>query len=185
MVHREYQFSHGQQKLGNVLPHFGGLIPVMQQRSFVASDSTDRVVELYSTVGTALIIESSTGISYTNQTGGTSCLQPYVEGVLVPFENDHDLDYRFISLEIDLHKYFHWKWGTTGATSGISEEDADALDQMLKDRKIIDWFAVNRDQLKNSHEAWIHVTVKSDHVFYCHGFGPYPRPGILTWANSD
>ena len=149
------------------------------------SDVTERVVELYSTVGTALIIEHTTGISYTNQTGGTACLQPSAEGVLVPFENDYGLDHKFMSLEIDLSKYFASTCGTSGTTTGITDSDADTIDKMLQHRNLIDWFSVNRERLEDSHESWIHVMVKSDHAFYCHGFGPYPRSGILTWANSD
>ncbi len=146
---------------------------------------SERVIELYSTVGTALILEMPTGIRYTNQAGGTSCLQPSAEGILIPFENDYDINRQFLSLEIELATYFESAWGTSGATGGINLRDADAIDDMLCQRKLIQWFHVDRKQLHSSFEAWVHVIVLGDHSFYCHGFGPYPRSGILTWANSD
>lgn len=154
-------------------------------RSMTNDPVFERIVELSSTVGTALILDYPTGIGYTNQVGGTACLQPTSEGVLIPFENDYDTDRTFMSLEIELNEHFQTAWGGSGATSGINADDADAVDGLLRARTLIDWFRVDRDRLRDSCESWIHVTVISDHAFYCHGFGPYPRAGILTWANSD
>lgn len=145
----------------------------------------ERVVELHSTVGTSLILCFPTGIAYTNQAGGTSCLQPIAEGVLISFENDWDLEGNFLSLEIDLYNYFQQVWQGTGATSGLTIRDADSIDELLRNRQLINWFHVDRDLLQSSMEAWVHVSVLGDHPFYCHGFGPYPRNAILTWANSD
>ena len=141
------------------------------------------VVELSGTIGAVLIIEQQTGISYTNQTGGTSCNQPCTEGVLIPLENDYIKRPR--SLETDLSEYFRFASGTSGATSGISDADAGELDKILQNRKLLDWIAVNRVKLKESHEAWLHVNVKSDFPLLCHGFDLYPRRGIVTWENSD
>jgi len=146
---------------------------------------SDRIIELFSTVGTALILNFPTGIGYTNQAGGTACLQPTAEGVLIPFENDYDTEGQFLSLETDLAKYFESAWGSSGASSGINAQDADAIDALLRQRNLFRWFCVDREKLKSSFEAWIRVTVHCDHSFYCRGFGPYPRNGILTWANSD
>lgn len=145
----------------------------------------ERVIELSSTVGTALILEFPTGIRYTNQAGGTSCLQPSAEGVLIPIENDYYIKGEFHSFEIDLARYFESAWGVSGAPCGIRARDADAIDEMLRQRNLIEWFYVDRKQLQSSFEAWVNVVVLGDHSFYCHGFGPYPRRGILTWENSD
>ena len=144
-----------------------------------------RIVELYDTVGTSLIIRYPTGIEYTNQAGGTSCLQPSTEGVLVPFGNDYGIDGKFISVELELAAYFESRYHGTGSTNGISDRDADAIDQMLKQFQLNTWITIDRDRLQSSFEAWINVSVLSDHGFYCRGFGPYPRSGVLTWANSD
>lgn len=148
-------------------------------------EKSERLVELDSTVGTALILAYPTGIMYTNQVAGTACFHPKAEGVLIPFENDYGLDGKFFSLEIELARYFRDTWGTSGAPDGITTADADAIDALLRSRGFIDWFHVDRERQDSSYEAWIHVTVLSDHAFYCLGFGPYPRRGILTWANSD
>ena len=145
----------------------------------------ERIVELSTTIGTSLILNYPTGIGYTNQAGGTACLQPTAEGVLVPFDNDCDVERRFMSLELDLDQYFQTAWEGTNATLGIKDSDANAIDALLQSRKLTDWIRVDRERLRESFEAWIHVTVLADHPFYCHGFGPYPRHGILTWANSD
>ncbi|MDB4732957.1 DUF6210 family protein [Planctomicrobium sp.] len=143
------------------------------------------IVELYSTVGTALILDYPSGIEYTNQAGGIACHQPVVQGVLIPFENDYDLHGRFVSLEVDLATYFKSTYGGCGATEEISVGDADEIDGLLRQRKLIEWFHVDRNKLHLSFESWIFVTVLLDHPFYCQGFGPYPRVGVLTWANSD
>ena len=64
-------------------------------------------VHLYEHVGTGVIIEHPTGVTYSNQAGGTSCLQPSLEGAFVPIRNDVLLkDSRFVSPETDLLKYF-------------------------------------------------------------------------------
>jgi hypothetical protein len=148
-------------------------------------EKLERLVELDSTVGTALILAYPTGVAYTNQVAGTACFHPSLEGVLIPFENDYGYDGKFVSLEIELSRYFRDTWGTSGAADGIEARDADAIDGLLRSRDFISWFHVDRERLRSSFEAWIHVTVLGDHAFYCHGFAPYPRQGILTWANSD
>jgi hypothetical protein len=137
-------------------------------------------VELYQTCGTGLIIEYPSGVVYTNQAGGTSCFQPEVEGVYIPFGNGCDENRQFLSMEIDLDRHWPTPYG-----AGITVEDADALDRILKEWQVLGWFEVDREQLSRSLEAWVHVNVKRDHGVYCSGFGPYPRKGILTWANSD
>ncbi|AZZ92678.1 hypothetical protein EUZ85_18880 [Hahella sp. KA22] len=44
-------------------------------------------ITLYDSVGTAIIIGCKSGVIYSNQTGGTACLQPEYEGVLIPIAN--------------------------------------------------------------------------------------------------
>ncbi len=152
----------------------------------MSSESDEkRIVELYDTVGTSLILRYPTGITYTNQAGGTSCLQPSTDGVLIPFGNDYGEDGKFISLELELAKYFDSEYGGTGATNGITHADADTIERVLEQHQLNTWIAVDRDMLQSSFEAWINVLVLSDHACYCRGFDPYPRSGVLTWANSD
>ena len=45
-------------------------------------------IELWEHVGLGLILEWPSGVMITNQTGGTSCLAPEIEGVFIPLRND-------------------------------------------------------------------------------------------------
>jgi hypothetical protein len=46
-------------------------------------------IELWESVGLGLIVEMPSGVLYSNQTGGFSCLHPSTEGVFLPIRNDH------------------------------------------------------------------------------------------------
>ena len=86
------------------------------------------MIKLWESVGLGLIIEMPTGILYSNQTGGFSCLQPSLEGTFLPLRNDHSF-WELMSPERELREYFEGpKHGGTGATSGLDTEDADAVD---------------------------------------------------------
>ena len=94
-----------------------------------------------------------------------------------------------MSPENDMRDYFTGpRWRGIGATNGLQEEDADFIDAMLQKANLFPAVRVNRGQLADSHEAWIHVTITGnepcDPPLFA-GFAPYPRPGILTWQNSD
>jgi hypothetical protein len=150
------------------------------------------VIQLWESVGLGLIVEHPSGIIYSNQTGGTSCFHPEVEGVFVPLRNEMDHEGpRLISPENDLFAYFEGpKHGGAGATSGLDSDDADFIDDLLRKHSLGDIVAVDRERLRESHESWVHVTVKqeekSDHgIKIFRGLGPYPRPGVLTWSNTD
>ncbi|MEK7951936.1 DUF6210 family protein [Luteolibacter soli] len=151
---------------------------------------SDRRIELWDHVGLGLILEWPSGIAITNQTGGTSCLSPEIEGVLIPLRNDVTVPERvLISPENELYDYFTGpKWRGTGATNGIDSNDADFIESVISKARLFPTIRVDRDRLKESHEAWIHVIVSGDEpcdppLFT--GFGPYPRKGVLTWQNSD
>lgn len=146
-------------------------------------------VELWDHVGLGTIIEFPSGVDYSNQTGGTSCLHPSMEGVFVPLRNDCAEDTReLLSPEHALRAYFLGpKWKGSGATKGIDPEDADFIERVLAQHQL-SCIVVNRFQLAESHEAWVHISItaeEDDRVPIFHGFGPYPRAGILTWANTD
>ena len=150
------------------------------------------IIQIYDSVGTGLIICCESGIVITNQTGGTSCLHPEIEGVFVPLRNDYvEETGKFMSPELELTKHFEgFKHGGAGATSGIDEEDAEFIESVLKRVRLFPPISVDRGKLKKSHEAWIHVLISGDESddpdlsAFAH-FAPYPRSGIFTWANSD
>lgn len=151
-------------------------------------------IELWDTVGLGLIISWPSGVTYSNQTGGTSCLAPEFEGVFVPLCNECSIEnHELMSPANELEKYFMGpKWRGMGATKGLDEQDADYIDSILS-RVTGQWgslpsIRVNRERSRESHEAWVYVIVHGDEasvlpVFA--GFDPYPRSGVLTWQNSD
>jgi hypothetical protein len=147
-------------------------------------------ITLFDHVGLGLIIEYPSGVTYSNQTGGTSCLAPTLEGVFVPLRNDCAMPSReLLSPENTLVTYFEGpKWQGTGATQGIDADDADFIERLLLEYRLSNCIIVDRSRLRDSHEAWIHVLVTAEEdsiapVFF--GFTPYPRHGVLTWANTD
>lgn len=153
-------------------------------------------IRLFGGIGTGLIIQYKSGVIYSNQTGGTACLHPELEGVFVPLRNDLGLDpVKFFSPETALLDYFEGpKHKGTGATDGLDVHDADFIDSVLKNWKLDTFIEVDRARLRDSHEAWAFVSIKNDEgagqsysdvISVAQGFGPYPRSGILTWCNSD
>ena len=153
---------------------------------------TKPVVQLWESVGLGLIVEYPSGIVYSNQTGGASCLHPEAEGVFVPLHNDVEGKGRkLVSPANDLFDFFEGpKHSGTGAISGLDAEDADFIDSVLAKSSLSGVLSVDRERLRESHEAWVHVVVHREEdnehglpIF--RGLGPYSRRGILTWENTD
>src|SRR5262245_56390620 len=153
-------------------------------------------IRLWDGGGFGLIIEWPSGVNVSNQTGGTSCLHPEIEGVFVPLRTDHSFpDWTLLSPEIELSEYFEGPVHRgTGATSGLSVSDVDFIDRILAKRGLASSLRVDRDRLMESHEAWVYVIVTAadggeaqmdDSLRAFAGFEPCPRCGILTWTNSD
>lgn len=146
------------------------------------------LIELYDSVGLGIIIEYPTGILVSNQTGGTACLHPQMEGVYLPLRNDYMSDSKvFMSPEIALVKYFEGpKHHSTGATNGIDLEDVEKINFIIEEAKLNDLIEVDLDKLAESHEAWIRILVNKEKQFgLMSGFKNYPLKGVLTWSNSD
>ena len=150
-------------------------------------------VSLSEGVGTGLIIEYPSGVVYSNQTGGTACLHPEQEGVYVPLRNDASYaERKLLSPEMKLLEYFEGsKHKGSGATEGLDAEDADFIDGVLRSWRLGEFLEVDRDRLRECHEAWVYVRIKRDETVddeflsLASGFGPYPKRGVLTWTNSD
>ena len=146
------------------------------------------VIKIWDSVGLGVIIDYPTGIHISNQTGGTTCLQPYAEGIYLPLANDYSKDgLQFLSPEIELSKYFEGeKHKGTGATNGIDIEDAEFITDVLSKFGLQDFIKVDMEKLMKSHEAWIYVNIYSDNS----GTGLLSNfdselKGILTWSNSN
>jgi hypothetical protein len=149
---------------------------------------TRPIIHLWDAVGLGLILEYPSGILYSNQAGGYSCLHPLLEGMYIPVGNDVAADGSLISPETDLYQYFVGpKWQGTGATSGLDQADADYIDALLAHYRLSAMLRVDRDRISASCEAWVWVEVHDDELplGILRGAGPYPRRGVITWSNSD
>ncbi len=133
-------------------------------------------------------MEYPSGVLISNQTGGTACLHPTMEGIYLPLHNDYTASPTptFLSPDIDLNLYFTQHYNGTGATNGINEADIKAITKILTQYHLDKMLVINAEKAHLSHEAWIHILIyesTKNPVFK--GFEPYPRKGILTWSNSD
>lgn len=167
------------------------------------------LIQLYDSAGIGLIIKHPSGVRYTNQVGGTACLQWEAEGVYVPLYSEIIPQAHMLRDHFTGHK---WK----GACSnGIDDETADLIDEILWKNIITRFIKVDRTKLDDCVEAWIHVNISAppekpvvnydedsgtgiapdgdtvhdkDHpmpvlLYPIFGFGE--SQGILTWENSD
>ena len=123
-----------------------------------------------------LVIPYPTGVLITNQTCGSACHHPTVEGLFAPLGPgaNHLSDF--------LRTYFFDKYGT-GGTSGIDDADARHIELQLCHEW--DWLHVDRKRLATSEEAWVHMLAFHGLPMPFEDLGPFPLQCILTWENSD
>ncbi len=135
-------------------------------------------IRLYDLRAVMLVIEHPSGVVYANQAGGTNCLQPEREGVLVPLELEPS---RLAAL-----------FGT--ASSEISPAIANAIDKLLAAGPGTSSLRVDRARLAESYEAWVHVIgespplvrdVDATETFFGEWYGFGSLRGVLTWPNRD
>src|SRR5262245_43932351 len=117
------------------------------------------LMRLWNMTGIGLIVKRSSGVLYTNQTGGYVCLQPMEEGVFVPLTQT--LEGRAIEPERLLYEYFTGPKWRGHCANGIDDETADFIDDVLSKTVDTAFITVDRSRLKDSHEAWVHVDVAS------------------------
>ena len=144
--------------------------------------------------GLGLLIPCKSGVEYTTQTGGTSCLHPGLEGIYIPLANeteegafDGPRNRELRSPEHELVEYFCGPpYNGSGATYGLTEADAAFIESVLAKFDLSEFLRVDRDRLGDSHEAWVYVTLIGEGEYTAfREWGPYPRSGVLTWLNSD
>ena len=126
---------------------------------------------------TALILLEPSGITFTNQVGGTGCEHPTAEGILVPVGHDHPVERPELGLT---ERLWDMDWGSYG---GITSDFEDEIEEVLSSNSHTAHIRVDRNRLRDHREAWIHVVVGASDPqdpTQTHG-----RPGILTWPNSD
>lgn len=133
-------------------------------------------VRLFDLRGVALIVERASGVVYSNQAGGTGCLQPEMEGSLVPVSGQHQEDDPD-AMEARLAAVFD-------NGGHFDERMADQVDSVLASAGHTTGVTVDRTRLSDSMEAWIHVRLASkvgDGTIE----GLASTTGVLTWPNSD
>ncbi|CAN5720749.1 hypothetical protein BH11VER1_BH11VER1_20970 [soil metagenome] len=135
------------------------------------------VVKLWSLVGTGLIVPRDTGVIYTNQTDGTACDHPTLEGAFIPLSNDYNHERFEDSLESKLCALYPEGWGAP------SIETCDLIDQLLAGFHASAGIRVDRDRMSESREAWMWVILDENEKHDFEGFGR--SSAILTWPNSD
>ncbi len=139
-------------------------------------------IKLWSGNGLGAIVSVPTGVVYSNQTGGTSCLHPEMEGAYIPLDAEAGEE---------LFSYFSGpKHRGTGAVTGLDAEDAAFVEMLLAERRLSEFISLDRDRLQESHEAWVWAKVIGDggadeFGALFSGLGPYPREAVLTWENTD
>jgi len=102
-----------------------------------------------------------------------------MEGVYVPLRMEAP----------EMQQYFAGHPWNGQCDNGIDIQTADFIDTYLTriDHGMLDFIRVDRERLKESHEAWINVIVQEPtteaKMSLVSGFGQ--SLGVLTWQNSD
>jgi hypothetical protein len=136
--------------------------------------------------GTGLIIPTKTGVEYTNQTGGISCHHRTEEGFFIPFGEygcfavvSKDKDVSVVCLQDQLDELFCGSKYNCWCNDGIDLEDADYIDNLLKDFYVK--MTVDRTRLQDDEEAWVYMDIHSN----CNDTEINGMKGVLVWENSD
>jgi hypothetical protein len=136
-------------------------------------------------MGLGLIIPCSSGVIYSNQTGGILCLKEHLEGVFVPLQDQVLGDQQ----EKRLYEHFGvagGRWRGPG-TRGLPDDSADLVDAVLQMSGQTRWLSVDRSRLMESQEAWVWVSLPDDIAGATFALlERFPSgPAVLTWPNSD
>lgn len=139
------------------------------------------LIQLFCFEGIGVIVSCQSGVRYSNQTGGYACLFPEIEGVFAPLTN------LVFNQREKLNKFFTGtKWGGY-CYKGIDEETADFIDSVLIESPQTEILRVDREKLRESHEAWIYVLILEGRgdIDLQEVYGFAVGHGVLTWLNSD
>lgn len=127
-------------------------------------------VNLWSLSDLGLIILCNSGVVYSNQVGGVSCMQFSEEGILTIIEDD---------IEYVRNGLFEI---TKDYPTYLTLDHADKIDLLFSQHSCASYIKVDRSRISESMEAWIYVDVE-ECMFPINGFGK--SKGVLTWSNSD
>jgi hypothetical protein len=119
-----------------------------------------------------IIKDNNSPVIYSNQTGGTVCFHPEQKGYFLPIPETswigdlYDIDFLYEDEKLN--------------NNNIAVEK---IEEILSSYHLHDFILVDKNKLKESYEAWVHVVIipkkeiieSSEEKLY----------GILTWPNSD
>ncbi|MCA9030146.1 MAG: hypothetical protein KDA66_05010 [Planctomycetaceae bacterium] len=136
-------------------------------------------VDLDELAGVYFIVAHESGVEYDHQCGGLSCYQRSLEGFLVPAGQSTQVCE-------ELYAYF-----CTGPKYGghchsvLDKEDALFIDQCLASFDY-SMLTVDRDLLRESVEAWVHLKVVDGMPCFpcCYNSDPASKV-VMIWNNSD
>lgn len=130
---------------------------------------TDRI-SLYELEFASLILIWESNVVYSNQVAGTVCLQPEVEGVLMPLAQNGSSE-TCLTLSEDVELTFE------GHGDRFDEDLAVLFDEILARHPATFGMKVDREKFELSWEAWVYLALPRK-------FSPATH-AVLTWANSD
>ena len=121
-----------------------------------------------------IVVAHPSSVTYSNQSGGTGCLHPEVEGVYLPLHTmnqDHwDKLFKIVGERRD----------------GITANQANRIDTLLREGEwMCRQWRVDRSRLAECHEAWVRVCLDGEEDKYSFSGFPKPVTGVLVWENSD
>ena len=144
-------------------------------------EKTKPTLYLWNAKDIGVILFYSSGVCYSNQTGGYACHHPKEEGLYLPLHN------ALLDQEAELLGFFTGPKWQGWCCQGIDDETALFVDMVLSKSPYTRMLKVDRSRFKDSHEAWIYVTIEqgvddADEDL----FREFPKKaGVLTWENSD
>lgn len=125
----------------------------------------------------ALIVPRQTGVLYSNQVGGTACLQPSLEGILVPIALETPLEDQAHALPAMLGKIFE------DCADAMENAHADAVDSVMASCIYTQGITVDRSRMADSCESWVYVQLVETEYGPIKGIAE--SNAVLTWPNSD
>jgi hypothetical protein len=126
------------------------------------------LIKLWGASGIGVIIQFPSGVLYSNQVGSYACLQPEVEGVYVPLVSE------VLDQEKILRDHFMGPKWSGCCSNEIDNEDADVIDEILKQSFFTSFIKVDRSQLRSSCEAWVYVNIATQ-----------PEECLIDWRSAE
>jgi hypothetical protein len=161
----------------------------------IGFDEIDKpLVLLHGAEGLGVILLWPSGVVYGTQAGGEDNRIPSEEGVYVPLERFAPAEpgkYNYVPLADQLRA--HFVRSNSLSYSGIDNDDADAIDAILKNNYTSSFLKVDRKRLDISMNGWVYADVgkhpdrhpssgtthDEQWNYWLYGFGAVS--GVLTW----